>query len=85
MDNVNFMQTRDLTDEEWLKLPKEEILQLYKNCYKLLIQCYASHQEENKEAIELIEYFVNRVEEGTIRSKITYGKYKTFLEKLKNN
>jgi len=30
------VQTRELTDEEWLKLPKEEILQLYKNCYKML-------------------------------------------------
>lgn len=33
---VNFMQMRDLTDEEWLQLPKEEILQLYKNCYSML-------------------------------------------------
>jgi hypothetical protein len=33
---TEFTQIRDLTDEEWLKLPKEEILQLYKNCYKLL-------------------------------------------------
>jgi hypothetical protein len=33
---VNFMQIRELTDEEWLKLPKEEILQLYKNCYAML-------------------------------------------------
>jgi hypothetical protein len=32
----NFMQARDLTDEEWLELPKEEILQLYKNCYNML-------------------------------------------------
>ena len=34
--SANFMQSRDLTDEEWLKLPKEEILQLYKNCYSML-------------------------------------------------
>lgn len=33
---VNFMQMRDLTDEKWLQLPKEEILQLYKNCYQML-------------------------------------------------
>jgi hypothetical protein len=31
-----FMQARELTDEEWLKFPKEEILQLYKNCYAML-------------------------------------------------
>jgi len=35
---LNYMQMRDLTDEEWLKLPKEEILQLYKNCYSMLNQ-----------------------------------------------
>ncbi len=35
-NQTNFMQIRDLTDEEWLRLPKEEILQLYKNCYTML-------------------------------------------------
>lgn len=35
------------------------------------------------EAIELLQYFVTRVEEGSIRSKTTYGKYKIFLEKIK--
>jgi hypothetical protein len=34
--SVNLIQIRDVTDEEWLKLPKEEILQLYKNCYSML-------------------------------------------------
>jgi hypothetical protein len=34
---TNFMQTKELTDEEWMKLPKKEILQLYKNCYKMLM------------------------------------------------
>ena len=34
------------------------------------------------EAIELIRYFVKRVEEGSIRSKTTYVKYKQFLEKV---
>ena len=36
-----------------------------------------------KEAIELIQYFTNRVENGTIRSRITYGKYKDFLNRIK--
>lgn len=36
-----------------------------------------------KEALELLQYFVTRVEEGTIRSKVTYEKYKTFLNKVK--
>ena len=36
-EKTNFVQIRDLTDEEWMKRPKEEILQLLKNCYKLLI------------------------------------------------
>jgi hypothetical protein len=35
-----------------------------------------------KEAIELIQYFVDRVEAGTIRSRITYGKYKDFLDSI---
>jgi hypothetical protein len=35
----NFMQIRDLTDEEWMKLPKKEVIQLYKNCYTMLKQC----------------------------------------------
>jgi hypothetical protein len=44
----NYFQIRDLTDEEWLLLPKEEILQLYKNCYKMLMESYAaqSHKEQ---------------------------------------
>jgi hypothetical protein len=37
-----------------------------------------------QEAVELIQYFIKRVEEGTIRSKTTYGKYKEFLKKYEN-
>jgi len=37
-----------------------------------------------KEALEVIEYFVKRVEEGTIRSKVTYSKYKEFLKDINN-
>lgn len=33
-----------------------------------------------EQAKELIEYFVKRVEEGSIKSKITYKLYKEFLE-----
>ncbi len=33
-----------------------------------------------EQAKELIEYFVNRVEEGSIKSKNTYKLYKEFLE-----
>ena len=32
-----------------------------------------------EEALQLIQYFTDRVEEGTIRSKTTYKKYKDFL------
>ena len=45
--------------------------------------------EENKmlkkrlaEAVELLEYFTDRVEEGSIRSRTTYEKYKSFLAAL---
>jgi predicted ribosome quality control (RQC) complex YloA/Tae2 family protein len=48
---VNFMQSRDLTDEEWLKLPKEEILQLYKNCYNQL-KTYINRSSEVKEVTD---------------------------------
>lgn len=39
-----FMRIRDLTDDEWKALPKEEILQLYKNCYKMLMEFINSKQ-----------------------------------------
>ena len=32
-----------------------------------------------KRAVELIKYFVQRVEEGSIRSRTTYNMYKSFL------
>ena len=38
--------------------------------------------EIKTEAIDLIRYFVKRVEEGSIRSVTTYRKYKEFLEKV---
>jgi hypothetical protein len=50
---VHFIQTRKLTDEEWLRLPKEEILQLYKNCYKML-QNYIGLSGEKVEDIPTI-------------------------------
>lgn len=37
-EQSNYMKMRDLADEEWLKKPKKEILQLYKNCYDMLMQ-----------------------------------------------
>ena len=59
--SVNFLQMRDLTDEEWLRLPKKEILQLYKNCYNIL-QSYISKQESEKPTDEMIEKWAdNRV------------------------
>jgi hypothetical protein len=42
--SADYVQIRDLTDEEWLKLPKEEILQLYKNCYKMLTDLIQQRQ-----------------------------------------
>lgn len=42
----------------------------------------AEIQNSLKEAVELIQYFVDRVDAGTIRSKITYSKYKEFLSSL---
>ena len=33
------------------------------------------------EAIQLIKYFLDRVADGSIRSKTTYRKYKDFMDK----
>jgi len=56
--SVNYMQMRDLTDEEWLKLPKKKILQLYKNVYKMLMD-RIKQDSESKEPQELF----NRIEQ----------------------
>jgi hypothetical protein len=53
--SVNLIQTRDLTDEEWLELPKEEILQLYKNCYSMLM----NYIQLSGEKIEDIKTFTS--------------------------
>ena len=56
---------------------------------KGLAQAIIENEEQEKEkeilkeALELLQYFVTRVEEGTIRSRVTYKKYKTFLDKVK--
>lgn len=47
----DFMQIRDLTDEEWLKLPKEEILQLYKNCYEMLIGVTSYQPSQSRQTV----------------------------------
>jgi hypothetical protein len=39
-------------------------------------------EERLLEALELLQYFVDRVEAGTIRSKTTYKKYKDFLNNI---
>jgi len=39
-------------------------------------------EERLLEALELLQYFVDRVEAGTIRSKTTYKKYKDFLDNI---
>jgi hypothetical protein len=40
--------------------------------------------EEVKPLLDAIEYFINRVENGTIRSKTTYNMYKEILLQFKN-
>ena len=41
-------------------------------------------EERLLEALDLLQYFVDRVEAGTIRSKTTYKKYKDFLDNINN-
>jgi len=45
---------------------------------------FSKEEELLMEAVELIQYFVKRVEEGSIRSKTTYKKYKDFLNEYEN-
>lgn len=40
-------------------------------------------QKKLEEALELLKYFTDRVEAGTIRSVTTYGKYKEFINRVK--
>jgi len=42
----------------------------------------AKDLEQYLEALDLLQYFVDRVEAGTIRSKTTYKKYKDFLDNI---
>lgn len=48
-------------------------------------ECKCSDESLFPEAVELIRYFVNRVEDGSIRSNTTYKKYKDFLDKLESD
>lgn len=49
---------------------------------KLLEKCKSDKSLDCDGAIELIQYFVDRVDKGEIRSKTTYAKYKDFLQKV---
>lgn len=45
-------------------------------------QLIAKDLEQYLEALDLLQYFVDRVDAGTIRSKTTYKKYKDFLDNI---
>ncbi len=51
--------------------------------YKSEKQINQELREELKEYKKAIQYFINRVEEGSIRSKTTYKMYKDLIEKYK--
>jgi hypothetical protein len=65
--SANYMKIRELTDEEWMKLPKEEILQLYKNCYKMLMSWNVQKSGVHKGIIIGVNYFA----EDLIKDEIT--------------
>lgn len=65
--------------EEINKLPKW-LLKLWELDASLAREVEKEFNKLN-EAIDLINYFVSRVEKGEIRSVTTYDKYKKFLEK----
>jgi len=52
--------------------------------HKLIItpkekEVFTREEQLLMDAVQLIQYFVKRVEEGTIKSKTTYKMYKDFL------
>jgi len=53
--------------------------------YKDLSKYVVTATNNFHKAIELLEYFTKRVEEGSIRSKTTYNKYKEFLKFLEED
>jgi len=59
-ESINFMQARDLTYDEWMKLPKEEIFKLYCNVYKMLTgkEIIPSEGKQDKEHSEKLGFDV---------------------------
>lgn len=53
----------------------------YNKCFKLPSELI----EENRELIEALKYFTNKVERGEARSKDTYAVFKALLTKIENN
>ena len=71
VENVDFIQVRDLTDEEWLELPKEEILKLYKNCYAMLLRFSSlSVQGATKEPSKTADITDDDIELMAIKSSL---------------
>jgi uncharacterized membrane protein len=62
-NEINYMQIRELTDEEWLKLPKEEILQLYKNCYSILMN-YIKLSKKSSSGMR--EFVISEIQKGIV-------------------
>ena len=85
-----FEDNRTKTNTTLEKLAKEYAKNISNNSTyqnyieKAFIEGYNSNKTYQK-AIELIEYFVKRVQEGTIISKTTYRLYKDFLNSLNKN
>lgn len=64
-------------------IPLMALNDLEKECIERIMDDYSEQETELLiEAVELIKYFVNRVEAGTIRSVRTYDKFKNFLKKV---
>lgn len=63
-------------------LADQELWEL--KCYDCdrICECHLDLVQSLAETKECLEYFVNRVEEGSIYSKKTYAKFKSVLNKL---
>ena len=61
-----------------------EILELHRKNARLLAENKSLREDAGK-MWRCVNYFVKRVEDGTIRSRTTYQKFKTTLSSLSNS
>lgn len=85
-----YLITMAALDMDWqIAIPNtadddEELTGMVVGTEEYLAGIFSEEDDEERltEALNLLQYFVDRVEAGTIRSKTTYKKYKDFLDNI---